>query len=532
MREFFSNRNYRPIFYAFGAYLALTVGALMLTRQDDNVLAVARTLAPFCALTATLTAVWIRFIARHAENTPTIWNRMILGLVFWTIAEFIWFGYFLQGAGSGPFPGVADIFWLAAYVPFIEALSLRYQNFLNRTAKSRFTSFLFFMLALGIPLTYILTIPTVVVWKNLQQTLVYYTQIGYLLADLALLPFAILILVTLGRGRLFKVWGLIALAFILHALTQFGLSYLTRNSALVGRYAAIPTILFSLDHLILATGIYGNWLLGQQVALVSQLKLGFIGKEKEIPQFLINTDVEGKIINLSRNFLQFTNNSLPERYLGKSIQDALNLTAREFSEITTTCARGGFIVNYDIKVAAGQKAPVPLLLTAIGSLTPHDYFGMDIALQLPYYSAQAYPLDAESNPIVQEILRRTGQQTQESSTLLAEYFMTHLRSFYELVNVSQGSHTVAAMSSQINAAATKNNWPIRVNAQEVTIEPGFSNFDNAELLKALPVLFQIARQYTVEATNLKTVNEEIDRIDHEFGKSILQTAKFFGLRQS
>ncbi len=531
MRELYNNRSYRPFFYAFGAYLALTVGALILTRQESDVLAVAKTLAMLSVLVALLAALWMRFMPNQGENSPEIWGRLIFGLAFWTTAETIRMIYYFRGQGEGPFPSLADLFWLAGYVPFIEALTIRHQSFRTRPGKSRFLNIVFFILALGIPLSYIFSLPALLQWHDPQKSLAWLTQLSYILANLAILPFVILALLTFGRGKLFKVWGLFALGLGLQAGTYFLLSYLGREIPFTGRQAAIPTILSGLEHLILGAGIYGNWLLGQQVALVSQLRLGFIGQEKEIPQFLINTDIEGKILNISANFLQFTNNSLPERYLGKSVLDALNLSRSEFNDLTNTCSRGGFIVNYDVKVAAGQKAPVPLLLTAVGALTAHDYFGLDIALQLPNYSAQAYPLDPESNAIVQEILRRTGQQTNESSAQLTEYFITHIRSFYELVSLSAGTSSVAAMANEINAAATKNNWPIRVNGQEVTIEPGFSNFDNAELLKALPVLFKIAQQYTTRATNARNVEEQTEKIDQGLSKSTLQTAKYFGLRQ-
>jgi len=98
---------------------------------------------------------------------------------------------------------------------------------------------------------------------------------------------------------------------------------------------------------------------------------------------------------------------------------------------------------------------------------------MEIILQLPNYSAQAFPLDAESNAITQGILRRTGQQTKENSSYLAEYFTTHIRSFYELVSQSGSNLNAAAMAREINETATKNKWPIRIAGQEVTIEPGF-----------------------------------------------------------
>jgi hypothetical protein len=532
MREILSNRNYLPILYTFGAYLALVLGALILNRNDAGVFQIVNTLTPICAFIALATAVWARFGFNQTENSPEIWGRIMIGLFFWTVAEGIWTLYFVKGWVKGPgLINAADALWLVGYVPFIEALAMRYQSYRTRPGKSRALNVIIFTLALLVPITYILSFPTLVSLQSWTQILDALTKTTYTLANLAILPFALLILITLGHGRLFKVWGLISISFIFRSLTYFLLTYLIPNTLLFGRFATLPTIVYSLAHLIMALGIYGSWLLGQQIALVSQLKLGFIGKDKEIPQFLINTDVDGKIVNISKNFLQFTNNSLLERYLGKTVYDALGLSKDEFASITDICSRGGFVINQDVKVSAGQKAPVPLLLTAVGSLTSHDYFGMDIVLQLPNYSAQAYPLDPESNAITQGILQRTGQQTKENSSYLTEYFIKHIQSFHELVNQSGSNLDVAAMANEVNATATKNNWPIRVAGQEVTIEPGFDNFDNAELLKALPVLYQIAEQFTIRATSAKAVAEQTQKTDRLLSKNTLLAAQNFGLRQ-
>lgn len=529
MREILANRNNQPILYIFGAYLALVLGALFLTRNDLEVLQVVNILAPICALVALVAALWARFGINQTEASLTIWGRLAIGLVFWFVAETIWALSFLRNI-KGALVNAADAFWLVGYIPFIEALSMRYQEYHNRQGNSVILNTIIFLLALGIPLTYILLFPSLAEMQDWAQRFALLTKVSYTIANIAILPFALLVLIILGRGRLFKVWGIITISFIFRSIIYFVLTYVISTTLFTGRFATVPTIISSLTHLLLGVGIYGSWLLGQQVALVSQLKLGFIGKDKEIPQFLINTDVEGKILNVSRNFLQFTNNSLPERYLGKHVKEALGLSEDDFNSITDICSRGGFVINQDVKVSAGQKMPVPLLLTAVGSLTSNDYFGLDIVLQLPNYSAEAYPLDPESNAITQNMLRRTGQQTKENSSYLTEYFTTHIASFYELIDETGSHYNATALAREINETAIKYSWPIRVAGKDVNIEPGFDNFDNAELLKALPVLYQIAEQYTIKATNAKTVSEMVQKVDRALSKNAILAAQNFGLR--
>src|SRR5512137_2764340 len=100
MREILSNRNHLPILYTFGAYLALVLGALILNRQEAEVLQVVNTLVPICAFIALTAALWARFGFNQTENSPEIWGRIVIGLIFWAVAEGIWAVYFLRGWGK------------------------------------------------------------------------------------------------------------------------------------------------------------------------------------------------------------------------------------------------------------------------------------------------------------------------------------------------------------------------------------------------------------------------------------------------
>jgi hypothetical protein len=529
MQDFLNNRDNYPILYSFGAYLALIIIALVLNRTDTEVIRVVNTFVPFCALYALGTALSV-FGSNQAEGNSRIWGRMVIGLLLWTVAEGIWALYYLEGWGKGPAARVADALWLAGYIPFMEALTLRYLNYRNRPGNSWILNLILVTLATLIPIAYIFLVPTLANLPGWEQRFDLLAKASYSIANIAVIPFTVLILFTVGRGRLFKVWGIISIGFLLRAAIYFLAAYAIPNNIFAGRLSTIPTITNSLLHLFLAWGIYGSWLIGQQIALVSQLKLGFIGKDKEIPRFLINSDVDGQILNISKNFLQFTNNSLAERYLGKPLKEVLGLSDDEFNSITDICSRGGFVINQNIKVSAGQKMPVPLLLTAVGALTSSDYFGLDIVLQLPNYSAEAYPLDPESDAITQNMLRRTGQQTKENSSYLTEYFITHIAYFYELIDEVGSHYNAAALAREINETAIKNTWPIRISGKEVNIEPGFDNFDNAELLKALPILYQIAEQFAIKATNSRMVTEMIQKADRALSKNAILAAQNFGLR--
>ena len=158
MRELLGNRRFQDIFYVYGATLVVLLGALLLGYKISGILLIVNKIGVVIAL---IVALWARFGTNQAEASPQIWGEIVTGLVFWTIAEGIWALYSWQGWGKGPGTIAADVLWLLGYIPFMQALATRYQNHLNRLGSNGALNPILFILALFIPITYILLFPLV-----------------------------------------------------------------------------------------------------------------------------------------------------------------------------------------------------------------------------------------------------------------------------------------------------------------------------------------------------------------------------------
>jgi hypothetical protein len=510
------------------AYLALAI-SLFLPAPDAKTAATAFNLLTLLSLLiASAVSLWAYRFATEKSETRQNRFRLTTGLILWSLAQLLWF--FFPGilTTRGTFLTIADILWFIGSFLLLRVLAFQ-DDQQARTKNSSVITGVSTGVAVVTAIPLFISLPTLfsLDWDHL---LGFLARIAYFGLTLAIVAFASLSFSYKNRGSSTVSHNTVSAAFIFWAIASFIQFYFAWFAPSTQKFAAIPAGLIPGVYLIIAANIYLTWVFEQQTGLGAKLKLGFIGKDREIPQFLLHTDASGKIVFISSNFLQFTNNSLPERYLGKDLREVLGFSQQEFDRLTETCARGAFIVQQDIKVAAGQKAPVPLFMTAVGSITGSEYFGMDLILHLPNYSGQAYPLDPESSAIAQRILVRTGQHGKENSALLAEYFIAQVQAYKELITANQGSKAAAGMDREVNALAEKNKWPIRLSGLELDIEPGFDNFDNAEMIKAMPVLFKVAQQYTGNLTGAEAVARQTAIVNKTLSEKIMQAAKQFGLR--
>jgi len=528
MEEFFRKHHHAIQIYGTAGYLLLVLGIYFSNITADALISRSNFFLLLSMLAVTTIAFWThRYSPQHTDIHENRRN-LAAGLTFWSLAQVSWMLFPAVLAERGITLNLVDIFWFTGAIFLLRVIVFQ-DDFKAREQSHSIIIGISGTVAVIAAVPLFISLP-ILQTMNGAHIIGYLTRIGYIGLTLAFIPFSWISFSFKRSGFSGSAWNAFAAAFIVWALTTLAQAYFIWYAPLPGRPAAILNILYIGIYLFLTANIYISWIFEQEAGLGTKLKLGFIGQDREIPQFLLHTDAQGLIVFISNNFLQFTNNSLPERYLGKPLREVIGISEQEFEQLTETCAQGAFVVQQDIKVAAGQKAPVPLFFTAVGSITGNEYFGMDIILHLPNYSGQAYPLDSESSAIAQRILNRTGQNSKENGARLAEYFVAHVQAFKELVTNMRGNKIAAAMDKEVNNVAEKNKWPIRLEGQDLNIEPGFDSFDNAQLVKALPILYKIAQQYATNASSLQAVTQQINTVNKTLNPKVVETARQFGLR--
>lgn len=205
------------------------------------------------ALVATM--IWARYeetdIPRH------IWRYFAVGLWLWAIAELTW-GYLNVSMGEVP-EGIADVFWVAAYIFFAVALVIQYRILAgpsNRELWSRIAAAILSFLVL-----YALVYRLMTTWGGAESGFGAAVNSFYPVADLFLAVVAVWLVRHFSGGAFARPWlGLLAFAFtdFLYAWIEIsGIYSWSVNQANI--WSAVFDIAYVGAYLVLGLGILSQW---------------------------------------------------------------------------------------------------------------------------------------------------------------------------------------------------------------------------------------------------------------------------------
>jgi len=159
---------------------------------------------------------------------PRLYALLGLGVALWFIAESIWMYYELIAGIETPFPSIADVFWLAGYIPLFYFLYGMLKNFLG-TSKS-----MYFPLIVGssIGLAMLANI-LFLIYQNADLSTsdgiwTYIVSSAYPVSDMFLIIPAIAAFIQLRKGKLTSTpWAYLVIAHILFIAGDIGFAHFT-----------------------------------------------------------------------------------------------------------------------------------------------------------------------------------------------------------------------------------------------------------------------------------------------------------------
>jgi hypothetical protein len=200
---------------------------------------------------AVATMVWAGY--EPAEIPRDIWRYFAIGLWLWAAAEIVW-GYLFVTRGEVS-EGVADVFWVAAYVFFAYALFLQYRLLAqpNRQELWRLAGYA----ALALLVLYILLYRLLTTWVNVESQWSAAVNSFYPVADLFLASIAIWLIRHFRGGAFARPWlGLLAFSFT-------DLLYAWIETSGIYEQASVWTVVFDTTYvgayLLLGLGILSQW---------------------------------------------------------------------------------------------------------------------------------------------------------------------------------------------------------------------------------------------------------------------------------
>jgi len=172
------------------------------------------------------------------DRFTRVWLYVAVGLFLWVLGEITWGVYGLLLSVSEPYPSVADVFWIAGYLPLVIALLLYIAPFKGALSLKSVLSAVAVALLADVAVFVVLIGP---VFGPSADPATRLFDFAYPILDMVLLGVSIAGMLIFLPGRISRLWVWLNLGFISIAIADILFSY---SSALGTYYEGHPLELF------------------------------------------------------------------------------------------------------------------------------------------------------------------------------------------------------------------------------------------------------------------------------------------------
>jgi len=159
---------------------------------------------------------------------PRLYALVGLGVGLWFIAESIWMYYELVAGIETPFPSIADVFWLAGYVPFFYFLYGMLTNFLGMSRSMYLPLVIVSAIGIALLVDSLSSIYQEADLTTLDGTMTFIVSSAYPVADIFLIIPATAVFIQLRKGKLTSTpWAYLVVAPILFIIADIGFAHFT-----------------------------------------------------------------------------------------------------------------------------------------------------------------------------------------------------------------------------------------------------------------------------------------------------------------
>jgi hypothetical protein len=523
MRTFsnFFSRFWKQILFAFLFVVYVTISVFSpLGIYWNNIV------VPFLALGNTLVAFSLTRRVGGGKNL-LLWWGFAIGWALWTISESWWSFVSLPGHEL-PFPSWVDTTWLLGYLPMYFALWLRIRSMPKITNSVRRIAVLSLSLVVfGLTLVFVINPiaqnndPTAIVASAL--------NIFYPLADLVLLLLALWALFSYEQGLYGAPWRWISAGFLFMTVSDLFFSYATTLNLYYpdGQANLISTlgvdVPYTLGYLFVFVGFLGmRSLIKSHLPPVQTQKSLTLVPDTHV---LVFTDGNNRVIEVSRNYSRvFSEEFVP----GRNLSDVIGLSPAD-NEVLARRIRSGKILGEQAIPAKTGYGILNVLTSGIVEVDSEEKIsGANLLLRMLTQdnSLDTLLTDFEKG-VLRHLLRTTGakeNQEKEVKQLLLDYYAAYFGAFYSRVFTEGGSFMADSFLSELQSAAKKNDWQVEYGGESLL---DASALPLSELKKALPVLFETAKQFVVRVSDSESAGTIVQNVRSQFGDAALNNVSRF-----
>ena len=472
-------------------------------------------------------------ILNKADPIEKVWRILGIGLGLWTVAETIWSFQILRG-GEISYPSLADGLWVAGYVfyflPFILLYRLLQINPSARTIAGVF----------GFAILYIIVVTVYVITPIIQDPGSSWLEktLGaiYPIGDLVVAVGASLVALALMGGAFSWVWTFIAVGFLSQSFSDTLFTYADWN----GLYMPDGSLNF-LSIMVDMTYILGYAL----VAIGIYIQIEFTVNEIEEPlvdryrslldeqnnslksvKITLFTDSEDNIISASPAvaYLRSSEKGSLDLY-GMPFYQAVGLDADYARQLLQDMKENGTMSSRSFNVLAADNQPAKAKISGTPNFNVADrYIGLDIIITLRI-NADLIVNGIEAG-LEEELAATTdGESAEErlNKKLVPAFFVEKVHVLYVITSRFGGANAAKSLERIFNANAGRLHLTVQMDGPNVVFDSKTHNLPlYRELLKSII-------NYTIAISSLEVVRREIDKVERQLDREMIQAGKDTGL---
>ncbi len=526
----FENRRVLYIFLSMLGFSLILVGInLAMLWANQAPITVNNIANVVSILLASIFALRVWLSNLDDEFLSVFWGLLALGIVSWTVAESLWL-YFSLTYSEVPYPSLADLFWLAGYIPILAAFFWRHSRLrIVQSPLQKWVNYLIVILFIAATGFYVIW-PTITAFdptKILESLL----NIAYPLTDLTLSILILRLFFSTQTGRFAITWQLLGLGFLAMAIADLMFSYGDWNGIYYpdgnpNLFSIILDVLYYNSYLLIAVGILA---FGYILAMDRGIKITSGSKSLTKSSILVFVDRNYQVMSFSNNLLTLINQQAPEKHIRWPLTEALGIESSILDAIRTNVLLHGVVSNRALYVRRSDGSHKDVWLTAVAiNNNQNELTNVAIVLRTNLEEKPGEPgLTAEQEGLVDYYLTAAGTRTREEREILQDYYREQIRLLYSIVRQFGGVQQADGMASHLNRIANNDGWRVSQEGQEIKIP---EEYDVRVLAEALATLLRAARFYAVEATSATIVDEEMKKLDQGIKPDAMKLINQFHLR--
>jgi hypothetical protein len=525
LTQSFSNRQIRAAYISVGIlglfYLVLN---LFVIGGDEFIYRLNTLLViPLSIITSGMAITLWRQMRSSSQNR-TLWSGLLIGWVFWAVAEFLWATYSILG--QDPYPSWADFFFLMAYIPFSVGFLSRVRS-LPKSRKSQGGIVWAISLIVILVTTVFVLIPILQDYSS-EKLLESFLGLFYPMGDLFLLLLALNLFFTYGPGDYGAGWRLILVGFITVTFSDLFYTYADWNGLYYPDLKATWMSTFGVD--VPYNISYVLWTLGIYVLFIllrehRAHKINFQPKPVSDAHILLFTKRDGTIIDVSHNYHRLFHLSDVQ---GKPLAETLGISKEQENIIHQKLLAGKKLTDEPIQFVVDSGTRQEGWLCGLAIINPeNEYSGATILLRT-LMADEAFDdiMSEHQKSMVSYVLSKSGSnENNEAKQLFWDYHLAYIKSLFNMALGEGGATMSQSLLEELQVAAQKHGWDMQFNPQTILEDTAIP----FEVLKeALPALLEVAKQFLIKITDGFTAEAQLQEINSQFSEVVHKNIERFG----